>query len=509
VKAPDAWINGDWTGMDADAQRMASEDQMRTASVAKYAFNAHRSAKVPLRRPLRDMRSAACKAQMYDAVESLPTVSVVICFAEEMWSSLFRTVWSVIDRTPKNLLREIILYNDASVEGWLQKDLDDYMKHMPKVVKLIKSTKREGLIRARTNGAKHADGDIIVFLDSHCEASDGWYEPIAQRIKESRNTIICPTIDSISDQSIEYNGGGGMAVGGFHWTLDFTWIYRPLEPGKTQADPMLSPTMAGGLFAVNREYWYELGSYDLQMGGWGGENLELSFRVWQCGGSMEIHPCSHVGHIFRSQHPYAVPGGFGEVYLRNSARLAAGWMDEYADIYFRIRPSAKKTNYGDVTERLELRKKLDCKPFKYFLDKFFKDKFIPTAEVTAAEGQLKNGENQCIDKMGHQHVGETLGTYGCHGMETPSLNQAFLLTKSGQIRTMWDLCFDSRERSASAPVRLAGCHSEQVWDYDKTTKRLTHSKSGKCMDVRGSQIVINDCNGQPAQQWTFSGQLNA
>ena len=38
-------------------------------------------------------------------------------------------------------------------------------------------------------------------------------------------------------------------------TLDFTWIYRPLEPGKTQADPMLSPTMAGGLFAVNREYW--------------------------------------------------------------------------------------------------------------------------------------------------------------------------------------------------------------------------------------------------------------
>ena len=91
----------------------------------------------------------------------------------------------------------------------------------------------------------------------------------------------------------------------------------------------------------------------------------------------------------------------------------------YADIYFRIRPSAKKTNYGDVTERLELRKKLDCKPFKYFLDKFFKDKFIPTAEVTAAEGQLKNGENQCIDKMGHQHVGETLGTYGCHGMCTP------------------------------------------------------------------------------------------
>lgn len=43
--------------------------------------------------------------------------------------------------------------------------------------------------------------------------------------------------------------------------------------------PIISPTMAGGLFAIYRQYFNYIGKYDPGMNIWGGENLELSFRV--------------------------------------------------------------------------------------------------------------------------------------------------------------------------------------------------------------------------------------
>ena len=68
---------------------------------------------------------------------------------------------------------------------------------IPKV-QLIRTHKREGLVRARMMGADAATAPVLTFLDSHCECSPYWLQPLLARIVEKRNVIVSPIIDIIS-----------------------------------------------------------------------------------------------------------------------------------------------------------------------------------------------------------------------------------------------------------------------------------------------------------------------
>lgn len=108
----------------------------------------------------------------------LPTVSVVVPFYNEHWSTLLRTCYSVLNRSPPELITEIILVDDHSEKAFLGAKLDTYVaKHLPKV-KIVRLPERQGLIVARMAGAKIATSDVLIFLDSHVETNTNWLPPL-------------------------------------------------------------------------------------------------------------------------------------------------------------------------------------------------------------------------------------------------------------------------------------------------------------------------------------------
>lgn len=62
----------------------------------------------------------------------------------------------------------------------LKERLANELSSLPKV-RLIRANKREGLVRARLLGASAAKGEVLTFLDCHCECHEGWLEPLLQR----------------------------------------------------------------------------------------------------------------------------------------------------------------------------------------------------------------------------------------------------------------------------------------------------------------------------------------
>ncbi|XP_067372658.1 polypeptide N-acetylgalactosaminyltransferase 5 isoform X2 [Channa argus] len=442
--------------------------------------------------------------------DDLPSTSVIFCFVDEVWSTLLRSVHSVLNRSPPHLLKEIILVDDFSTKDYLKKPLDEYMSQFAKV-RIIRLKERQGLIRARIAGAAVAKGEVLTFLDSHVECNVGWLEPLLERIYLDRKKVPCPVIEVINDKDMSYMLVDNFQRGIFKWPLVFGWNALPKEyirkNNMTISDPIRCPVMAGGLFSIDKKYFYELGTYDPGLDVWGGENMEISFKIWMCGGEIEIIPCSRVGHIFRGQNPYKFPKDRQKTVERNLARVAEVWLDEYKDLFYghgyHHLQNRNVIDIGNLTEQIELRKKLKCKSFKWYLENVYPDMVAP---LVKAEGLVFNrGLRKCLA------VQEGFLSFEICDLSKQS--QHFNYTWMRHIRQK-NLCVALQGTDNSFALQLCdNIKPEQRWIHKSANSALAEHlitelvSHHMCLEAapRGDSLHLNPCEPSKAfQKWQFT-----
>lgn len=233
-----------------------------------------------------------------------------------------------------------------------------------------------------------------------------------------------------------------------------------------------------------------------------------SFKIWQCGGSIEWVPCSRVGHVYRNSMPYSfgklAEKAKGPLITINYKRVIETWFDDnYKEYFYTREPLAKFADMGDIKAQLELKDRLNCKSFDWYMENVAYDVFdkFPKLPPNLYWGDVRSvATNECLDML-FQSPPSTIELRACNGHGG---SQLMRLNSAGQLSN-GERCIEGDAQG----VKLVVCKLGTVdgpWKYNENTQTLQHHVEKKCMVVHPStkKLSLQPCDLKSAyQQWKF------
>ena len=196
-------------------------------------------------------------------------------------------------------------------------------------------------------------------------------------------------------------------------------------------------------------------------------------------------PCSKVGHLRKSHttYEYRKPPFKLEFSNYNLKRLAEVWLDEYKGaLYDNDRKLFDSINPGNLSHAFAVKKMLNCKPFKYFLDVIAPDlaEIFPPFELPKfAYGSIYSvaKPSQCFTHVGPKDS-TPLKLTKCKSMNhmSPHKTQHFALTWHKTITGKFEWKGIHRNRNCldmNGNLRILPCHfcfGNQLVKFDLVTK---------------------------------------
>lgn len=270
--------------------------------------------------------------------------------------------------------------------------------------------------------------------------------------------------------------------------------------------------MSGGLLAIGRDWFFEIGGHDQEMQAWGGENIDLSLRIWRCGGEIVYAPTSYVGHMWRKTNDektklkYKLPA---EKALGNRARAFKAHAPDYfrgKTLMFSEFKEWRETGGSDldVSSILGPLEQLECKSFDWYLD-FFSYIYRDAGFIPKQVYQLTpDGGKTCLSLKGDTK-------WGGHGYSSDKLDMAPCSSVPGLEATngtqYWHPWGQNKDGTCCATMKVwnadqciqgglsTGSCKLKPGAMSKVTDEGVFMVGGKCLRI--NPLAVGDCNGAP------------
>jgi cellulose synthase/poly-beta-1,6-N-acetylglucosamine synthase-like glycosyltransferase len=219
------------------------------------------------------------------ASRSSPSVSAVVPAYNE-GGQLRTTVHALLATLPGR--SEIVIVDDGSTDGCA-----DFVDSAYPSVRVLRPQARLGAAAARNAGAEEARGELLLFCDAHVLPPFGWPAVFRRVLADEGVGAVAPAVSVI--------GAPALVGYGLVWrdeALNVEWLPR------RQAAPYPVPILGGCFLGMRREVFEATGGWDGGLTGCGGEDAELSFRLWLLGYRCMLVPSVVVAHRFRRVRPY-------------------------------------------------------------------------------------------------------------------------------------------------------------------------------------------------------------